>query len=443
MPMHEPPSTTLPPPVRLELELDGTAWLFHVKARAVSIAVADAENYTFDLEGRPYAAYVAGRNYRRGLDGRVLIRYSDAPGAIGTPKTPGGADAAPQRHRRFLDAAEQARFQAGVRRRLDQLAAGARARGLLGRSTGTPSRRALGPASSGVDPQAWLERLTRWDDAALAAHVVRFHAVYRTVSILPPDQYMALVVQSSEGCPWNRCTFCGLYRDRRFRLKSGAELAAHLDQVVDLLGAGICLRRSVFVGDANMLHAPASRLLQTLGTTAQVLRAAGGPGQAFYGFADATAVLRHGQSDLEALRRAGLHRLYLGLETGNDSLLGLLRKPGGSGRMVQAAAHLHTAGLRAGIIVLLGIGGQRHAAAHERDTVAVLRAMRLGRGDIVYFSPLVAHRQLQYSRQNAALDWGTMDAPALRRQQGRMAAALEYPPGAPLTSIYDIRDFVY
>ena len=71
MPAVVPPAAGLPAPVRLELELDGAGWLLHVKARAVSLAVADAENYTFDLEGRPYAAYVGGRNYRRGLDGRI------------------------------------------------------------------------------------------------------------------------------------------------------------------------------------------------------------------------------------------------------------------------------------------------------------------------------------------------------------------------------------
>ncbi len=404
--------------MRADLDAGGRRWLFRVKSRAVSLAVDGTDNYTFDLEGRPYAAFVGGRNYRRGLDGRVLLKVS-------------GGDSS-RRVRRFLGPEEQRLFAADVRARIAAFGAAARAGGLLAAGAAEPA--AL---------RAWLERLERWDEAALAAHAARFHQVYRTVSILPPDQYMALVVQSSEGCPWNRCTFCGLYRDRRFRLKSMDEVAAHVGAIVELLGAGLRLRRSVFLGDANALHAPAERLLQTMAVCARQLGAAGGPPGPFYGFADAASVLRHTPAALAALRRAGLRRLYLGLESGNEWLLEQLGKPSSAADAVAAVARLRAAGLRAGIIVLLGIGGRVHAEAHERDTVAVLRAMALGSGDIVYFSPLLEEGGLAYARQRQEQGWGALAYEDMVAQQDRMGAALEYPPGAPLTSRYDIRDFVY
>ena len=46
----------------------------------------------------------------------------------------------------------------------------------------------------------------------------------RTIPILPPDQYLALVVQATEGCSWNKCTFCAFYKDRPFHIKHEAEL---------------------------------------------------------------------------------------------------------------------------------------------------------------------------------------------------------------------------
>ena len=117
-----------------------------------------------------------------------------------------------------------------------------------------------------------------------------------------------------------------------------------------------------------------------------------------------------------------------------------LRLPPGLRR---AAHRLHGAGVRVGVVVLLGLGGRRYADAHERDTVAVLRRMVLGRGDIVYFSPLIAYPGLEYDRMSRVGDWGVLDSREMRHQQHRITAALEYSPGAPLTSMYDIRDFIY
>ena len=52
-----------------------------------------------------------------------------------------------------------------------------------------------------------------------ATDISRFHQIYKPISILPPDQYQALVLQATEGCSFNTCTFCALYRDRRFHIK--------------------------------------------------------------------------------------------------------------------------------------------------------------------------------------------------------------------------------
>ena len=63
------------------------------------------------------------------------------------------------------------------------------------------------------------------DAAALRDDAARFLAASGPVGILPPDQYLALVVRVTEGCSWNACTFCSLYRDVPFRWKRPDELA--------------------------------------------------------------------------------------------------------------------------------------------------------------------------------------------------------------------------
>src|SRR3972149_737752 len=64
----------------------------------------------------------------------------------------------------------------------------------------------------------------------------RFLSIYKPISILPPDQYLALVLQVTEGCWWNKCTFCDLYRDRKFAIKSDEEVLRHIKEIRGFLG---------------------------------------------------------------------------------------------------------------------------------------------------------------------------------------------------------------
>ena len=91
------------------------------------------------------------------------------------------------------------------------------------------------------------------DPPSLAKDRDRFLSVYKPVGILPPDQYLSLVVRVTEGCSWNACTFCGFYRDVPFRWKTEEELAAHTAALRAFFGESIALRSSVFLGDANAL----------------------------------------------------------------------------------------------------------------------------------------------------------------------------------------------
>jgi radical SAM superfamily enzyme YgiQ (UPF0313 family) len=402
--------------LRVKPAAEPSSWLFHVKDRAVSLAVGPREVITFDREGRPFAAYLDGRNYRRGLDGRIL------------EKTGQTSASRLLRPRRVLDAREADAWVERVLNRVGQLA-----------------------AAAGADPEAvppaqfagWVRRLQRWTAASLADHAGRFSSVYRSVSVLPPDQYLALVVQTTEGCPWNRCTFCDLYRDRPYRLKSGVEVGAHLDAILDFLGEAIRLRRSVFLGDASMLASPQSALLAAIDQIRARLAGVAGPSACFYGFADVVGVGRRDRGDLVALRQAGVRRLYLGLETGDDTLRRLLGKQGDVRTAVEMVRLLHEAGIAVGVVVLLGVGGSTLAPGHETGTVAALEAMGLNRQDVVYWSPLIEHDQRQYREQAAGSGWLAMGPEEMAAQRRRLEASLRFGSSPPLLSRYDLRDFIY
>ncbi len=373
-----------------------------IRREAINLLVGDeAPSYSFDLAGRLIGAFVGGVNYRRGLDNRVLRKWREADGV---------------RQRRWLTGEEAAAFLAGAYRLAEQA------------------------ADAIADPR--LAVLRGWDAARLAADAAQFAQVYRPVSILPPDQYLALVIQATEGCSYNRCTFCDFYRDRPFRVKGPDELRAHIAAVRAFFGPAIGLRKSLFLADANALVAPMPRLRGWLDVIAETH---GLPAKGIYSFMDAFDVHRKSAAEWAELAQRGLRRVYIGMESGDDALLHWLRKPGTASDVIEAVRLLKSAGIAASVIIMTGIGGQFYAAGHVDHTISALNAMPLGQGDIIYFSPFVAHSGSEYGRAAAEAGLAPLSDTEIMIQEAAICAGLRpFDPGCPpQRARYEIREFIY
>jgi radical SAM superfamily enzyme YgiQ (UPF0313 family) len=271
--------------------------------------------------------------------------------------------------------------------------------------------------------------------------VRRFLSASGPVGILPPDQYLSLVVRVTEGCSWNACGFCTLYRDVPFRFKQQDELVAHIAALRAFFGESIALRRSVFLGDANALCLDDERLLPLLREVAAAF-----PAAPLFSFVDAWTGRRRAPAAWRELRGLGLRRVYVGLETGDPDLHSWLGKPGAPDAPLDLVASLHGAGIAVGVIVLMGAGGERFAAGHVSRTAELLSALRLRGDDLLYFSEYVPEASRDYP-----LPAG--DAPELRPlapercAEVRRAILAAYRPAddarPPRSASYDLREFVY
>lgn len=373
----------------------------------------EAPSFTFDLRGRLHGAFLDGVNYRRSLDNRVLAKWS-AP-----------VDGQPQRQRRWLDQAE--------------------ARCLLARVSSLVSEIAQAGAAL-PDIAAALELLRGWDWPALEADRAWFQRLYSPIGILPPDQYLAVVLQATEGCSHNACTFCTLYQDVPFRIKSPQEFRSHVLGVAQFFGPALAMRRSLFLADANALVTPMPRLLALL----EVLRDAGGEWRGvaalpWFAFIDAFHVERKSLADWQELRGRGLARVYIGMESGHDPLLRWLNKPGTAADVLEAVQTLKAAGIQASVIVMVGVGGAAFAEGHLRDTATLLNAMPLGRGDLVYLSDFVEQPGAAYAGLAAAAGIAPLPASACRSQEQVLRSLFvahdaNHPPQF---ARYALSDFVY
>ncbi len=152
-----------------------------LSAGTLTLSFGGRSNLSFDGEGRLVGAWFDGLTYRRALDNRVLLKWAD--GELGG-----------RRRRRFLDVAERRTILA---RAYD--AAFGVARGLAENRVDVGET----PVEAVEGVSSWLGYVGRWDWDRLEGEAARFDSIYRPVSILPPDQYLALVVQATEGCSYN------------------------------------------------------------------------------------------------------------------------------------------------------------------------------------------------------------------------------------------------
>jgi hypothetical protein len=141
--------------------------------------------------------------------------------------------------------------------------------------------------------------------------------------------------------------------------------------------------------------------------------------------------------------------VYVGLETGDPSLLRRLGKAGTPEDAAWLVGSLHEADVSVGVIVLLGAAGASSADAHIRATVAVLRGMELGRPDIVYLSEYRPEAARLRGRGGAAgsLPSGRQgeraaDSDTMARERSEIASALRSAAG-PRIAPYDLRELTY
>ncbi len=390
-----------------------------VKPNCLTVSVDDPQEamvFSYDYAGRMWTALIDRISYRRGLDGKIIAKWQTT---------------ARERERRWLPPSEAAWVEQQAHQTAETLYHAI----LAGSATlGEP----LPPAGHLV-----FERVIAFDAERSRQDVAQYHRVYKPVGILPPDQYMAVVLQATEGCSFNSCTFCTFYRDRPFRIKRPAEFRAHAQAVRDFLGPGLSLRRTLFLGDANALVTPMPLLLQIFDQVHAVydVNSLGG----VYAFLDGFSGERKTVADYQALAAKGLKRVYIGMESGNEALLRFLNKPSMSAEVVHTVKAMKAGGVAVGVIVLLGAGGHEYATQHVADTIRVLNEMPFDADDIVYFSELIADEAMEYTQ--AAYQAQLRPLTSLERiAQGEdIEAGLQFEEGQgiPHISRYDIREFVY
>jgi len=232
----------------------------------------------------------------------------------------------------------------------------------------------------------------------------------------PPSEARSLILQVTNGCSWNRCTFCEMYTQpqKRFNFKPMEEIDRELARVA---ASGLPVRR-IFLADGDAMTLSTRRLKQVLESIRRHL-----PGVQRVSSYCLPRNLRHKTvDDLAALREMGLSLFYVGCESGDDLVLERVSKGETFTSSLDALRKIRAAGSKSSVMILNGMGGKRYSEQH-----AVNSARLMNEAQPDYLATLVVSFPLGTQRYQAGFrgEFEPLDQPALFQEMAWLLETLQ------------------
>jgi radical SAM superfamily enzyme YgiQ (UPF0313 family) len=232
----------------------------------------------------------------------------------------------------------------------------------------------------------------------------------------PPSEAASLILPVTDGCSWNRCTFCEMYTapQKRFRPRSEEEVLETIRRCAEQWGSDI---RRVFLADGDALVLSKRRLLTILEAIRRHL-----PGVRRVSSYCLPRNLRNkGVEDLQELAKAGLSMVYLGAESGDDEVLLRVDKGETFDTTLDALEKLARAGIKRSVMILNGLGGRALSQQHAINSARLMNAAQPE-----YLSTLVVTFPKGEARLRAGFpDWEPLSVLELMQEMETFISALE------------------
>lgn len=185
----------------------------------------------------------------------------------------------------------------------------------------------------------------------------------------PFSEASSYLLQCTIGCSHNRCTFCGMYKDRKYRVRSLAEIKEDIRMAKAHYGD----LEKVFLCDGDAVAIETDTLLEILSMLYQTFPSLRHVGT----YVGPQSTLSKSTSELTALRAAGLTKAYLGVESGDARVLAEIKKGVTATQMLEAGQNLVSADINLSSMVLLGIAGTgERSREHAIATADITNKMK-------------------------------------------------------------------
>ena len=180
----------------------------------------------------------------------------------------------------------------------------------------------------------------------------------------PPSEARSLILQATIGCSHNRCTFCKMYKRKKYRVRDFRELETEIVLVSQMMPK----TKRIFLADGNALSIPFEQLAEIL----RALQNAFPHLERVSLYGNPQDLLEKSVEQLEELKSLKLGIIYLGIESGSAAVLENINKGVTPQQVVEGASRAKEAGVPLSITIINGLAGAEGSAEHAKETAALL-----------------------------------------------------------------------
>lgn len=191
---------------------------------------------------------------------------------------------------------------------------------------------------------------------------------YEGIVYRPPSEAYSLIVQVTIGCAHNKCSFCTMYKDKKFRIKSLEQIYIDLEY----------FRQSynyvdkIFLADGDALIIPTETLKKVLIKIKELFPEC----KRITSYATPKDILRKTTEELKELKNLGLYMLYMGVESGSDNVLDYVEKGATAKEIIEAGIKAKDAGFNLSATLISGLGGRANWKEHAVESAKVINAIK-------------------------------------------------------------------
>lgn len=187
-------------------------------------------------------------------------------------------------------------------------------------------------------------------------------AVYR-----PPSEAYSLIIQVTLGCSHNKCTFCNMYKDKKFKIRKLDDIFEDLEMAREYYKTV----KRVFLADGDALILKTEDLEAILIKIKELFPECNRIG--IYG--TPKDILRKSEEELIKLRDLGLDIIYLGIESGSDVILKDVKKGVTASEMIEAGKKVKRTGIKLSVTIISGLGGKEKWMEHAVESAKVVSSI--------------------------------------------------------------------
>ena len=184
----------------------------------------------------------------------------------------------------------------------------------------------------------------------------------------PPSEAGSWILQATIGCSHNKCTFCSMYKEKQFRIRSIDELIEEIDKVA----VSYPDVRKIFIADGDALMIKTSDLKKLI----EYMWSSFGKLERIGIYASPKSIHLKTDEELLRLRESGLGMAYLGLESGNEVILQRVKKGDSREGLIMAGKKIKFAGIKLSVTAISGLGGKELWKEHAQDTASAVNLMK-------------------------------------------------------------------